>query len=118
MKYQDKIQTIEGQIQHKIDYILSKLDRDPFSRTAGSFDRLYWGWKLKDYPDATLQRLVYPLTKYYYKVENDSCDEEQIYIIQYLIEKNANIEAKDCNDKTPLDIAYKIVNIIKLLNKL
>ena len=78
MKYQDKIQTIEGQIQHKIDYILSKLDRDPFSRTAGSFDRLYWGWKLKDYPDATLQRLVYPLTKYYYKVENDSCDEEQI----------------------------------------
>ena len=68
---------IEEQIQHKIEYILSQLDRDPFSKTAGSFDRLYWGWKLKDYSDATLQRLVYPLTKYYYKVENYLCDEEQ-----------------------------------------
>jgi hypothetical protein len=78
MKYPYKIQTIKEQIQHKIEYILSQLDRDPFSKTAGCFDRLYWGWKLKDYPDATLQRLVYPLTNYYYKVENDLYDEEHL----------------------------------------
>jgi len=77
MKYPFKFQTIKEQIQHKVGYILSQLDRDPFSKTAGSFDRLYWGWKLKDYSDSTLQRLVYPLTNYYYKFENDLCDEEQ-----------------------------------------
>jgi len=71
-----EIQVIKAQIQHKIEYILSQLDRDPFSKTAGSFDRLYWGWKLKDYPDATLQRLAYPLTNYYYTIENTICEEE------------------------------------------
>jgi hypothetical protein len=76
MKYPYKIQPIDEQIQHKIEYILSQLDRDPFSKTAGSFDRLYWGWKLKDYPDATLQRLTYVLTNYYYKIENTICEEE------------------------------------------
>lgn len=71
-----KTQIIEEQIQYKIDYILSQLDRDLFSKTAGAFDRLYWGWKLKDYPDATLERLIYPLANYYYKAENDLCEEE------------------------------------------
>ena len=70
-------QKILEQIQHKIDYILSQLDRDPFSKTGGSFDRLFWGWKLKDYPDATLQRLVFPLTYYYYNIDSSLCDEEQ-----------------------------------------
>jgi hypothetical protein len=76
VKYPHKIQTIKQQVQHKIGNILSQLDRDPFSKTAGSFDRLYWGWKLKDYPDATLQRLAYPLTNYYYRNENDICEQE------------------------------------------
>ena len=71
-----EIQVLKGQIQHKIEYILSQLDRDPFSKTAGSFDRLHWGWKMKDYPDATLQRLAYPLTDYYYSIENTICGEE------------------------------------------
>ncbi len=76
MKYPHEIQMIENQIRHKIEYALSQLDRDPFSKTSGSFDRLYWGWKLKDYPDATLQRLTYVLTNYYYKIENTICEEE------------------------------------------
>ena len=69
-------QSIEEQILNKIPYILSHLDRDPFSRTAGSFDRLFWGWKLKDYSDATLQRLIYSLTNYYYNIDNTFCTEE------------------------------------------
>lgn len=76
MKCPHKTQTIENQAQHKIEYVLSQLDRDPFSKTAGSFDRLNWGWKLKDYPDATLQRLTYVLANYYYKIENTICEEE------------------------------------------
>ena len=72
----NKTQTIAEQIQRKIDYILSHLDRDLFSKTAGSFDRLFWGWKLKDYSDASLQRLIYSLTNYYYNVDNSLCDGE------------------------------------------
>ena len=96
MKYPYKIQTIKEQIQHKIEYILSQLDRDPFSKTAGSFDRLYWGWKLKDYPDATLQRLVYPLTNYYYKVENDLYDEE--HLLAWIVKSFDYINSIQHND--------------------
>jgi hypothetical protein len=41
---------------------LSDQDRDPASPTRGCFDRRYWAWKLVDYPEATFQRHVYPLT--------------------------------------------------------
>lgn len=38
-------------------------NRDPASPSFGSFDRMYWGWKFKDFSDATLQyavRIVIP----------------------------------------------------------
>lgn len=38
-------------------------NRDPASPSYGSFDRAWWGWKFKDFPDATLQyaaRLAVP----------------------------------------------------------
>lgn len=41
--------------------LLSEANRDPFSPTAGCFDRRYWAWKLVDFPEATYQRGVYPL---------------------------------------------------------
>jgi hypothetical protein len=41
---------------------LNEQDRDPYSPTFGCFDRRYWSWKLVDFPEATFQRLVYPLT--------------------------------------------------------
>lgn len=34
---------------------LSMWNRDPASPSFGSFDRAYWGWKAKDFGDATLQ---------------------------------------------------------------
>lgn len=33
-------------------------NRDPGSPSYGSFDRMYWGWKYKDFSDATLQYAV------------------------------------------------------------
>lgn len=36
----------------------SMWNRDPSSPSFGSFDRLYWGWKYKDFCDATLQYAV------------------------------------------------------------
>lgn len=75
-----KKQTLEDQIITRIPYILSHLDRDPYSPTAGSFDRLYWGWKLKDYPDATLQRLIYSLVNYFYLHDNSLILEEALHM--------------------------------------
>ena len=37
---------------------LSYWNRDPGSPSFGSFDRAYWGWKAKDFSDATLQYAV------------------------------------------------------------
>lgn len=41
--------------------LLNQVDRDPHSRLRGCCDRRFWGWKLVDFPDATLQRSVQPL---------------------------------------------------------
>lgn len=46
----------------EIPRLLSLEDRDFASETFGCFDRSYWAWKFKDFPDATLQRAVYPLS--------------------------------------------------------
>jgi hypothetical protein len=45
----------------QVPRVLSCQDRDPYSPSYGCFDRHRWGWKLTDYADATLQRLVEPL---------------------------------------------------------
>ena len=44
---------------------LGELDASPHSTTAGCFDRRYWAWKLVDFPEATFQRLVFPLAMLY-----------------------------------------------------
>lgn len=56
------------------------MDRDRYSKTYGSFDRLYWGWKLKDFSDLTLQRLVYPCTKIL-MLQNNLDDSHLEYIV-------------------------------------
>lgn len=41
--------------------ILTQLDRDPDSPTAGCFDRVYWHYKARDYSSAILQQSVHVL---------------------------------------------------------
>ena len=43
---------------------LSAWNRDPGSPSFGSFDRTYWGWKYKDFSDATLQYAVRLAVRY------------------------------------------------------
>ena len=45
--------------------VLGQQDRNPYSPTRGCFDRRFWAWKLVDYPEATFQRHVYPLSILY-----------------------------------------------------
>lgn len=39
----------------QVPRFLGKLDREPFSRTYGSFDRENWAWKFRDFPIGVLQ---------------------------------------------------------------
>lgn len=43
--------------------LASLIDRNPFSRTRGSFSRTHWGWKFEDFPFPRMQEGVYALCK-------------------------------------------------------
>ncbi len=49
------------QALQQIPRLLSLLDREVASPSAGSFDREHWGWKFRDFPMTMLQTAVYPL---------------------------------------------------------
>lgn len=48
-------------------------NRDPASPSFGSFDRQYWGWKYKDFSDATMQYAV-RLAVEYAKLQGNTAD--------------------------------------------
>ncbi|WP_162906636.1 glycoside hydrolase family protein [Algihabitans albus] len=45
--------------------MISRLDREPFSKSYGSLDRTYWAWKFTDFPGARFQEAAYSLAKLY-----------------------------------------------------
>jgi len=47
-----------GEFERVARTAFSMWNRDPASPSFGSFDRQYWGWKYKDFSDATLQYAV------------------------------------------------------------
>ena len=53
--------TLRMQVLKACRRLLSEENRDPYSPAYGCFDRRFWGWKIVDYPEATLQRNAYPL---------------------------------------------------------
>jgi hypothetical protein len=58
----EKIRAIlNSKILHCIPRILSLLDKNPYSKTYGSFDRKYWHYKIIDFPCGMQQELVLPL---------------------------------------------------------
>ena len=58
MTHKETFHTFPDYRAANLPRILSSIDRDPFSPSFGCADRLYWGWKLIDYPDAALQRVA------------------------------------------------------------
>ncbi|WP_152539944.1 hypothetical protein [Afipia sp. P52-10] len=51
----------EREIHAVLPRVLALFDDNPVSNTRGTADRLYWSWKLIDYPNATPQGLVHGL---------------------------------------------------------
>lgn len=53
----------QDEIERVLPRLLALFDRDPISPCYGLGDRLYWGWKLIDYPNATPQGAVNGLAR-------------------------------------------------------
>jgi hypothetical protein len=53
--------TLRMQVLKSCRRLLSEGNRDPYSPAYGCFDRRFWGWKIVDFPEATLQRNAYSL---------------------------------------------------------
>ena len=53
----------QDEIERVLPRLLALFDRDPTSPCYGLGDRLYWGWKLIDYPNATHQGAVNGLAR-------------------------------------------------------
>jgi hypothetical protein len=49
------------EILSNAERVLSLLNRNPLDRLCGSFDREYWAWNFKDYPNMSLQAGTYLL---------------------------------------------------------
>ncbi len=56
------MEEIRKQVLQTCRHLLSEQNRDPYAPAHGCFDRRYWGWKIVDFPEATFQRNVYPLS--------------------------------------------------------
>lgn len=52
-----------GQIHAVLPRLFALYDVDPVSRSLGLGDRSYWGWKTKDFPNATFQGAVNGLAR-------------------------------------------------------
>ena len=52
-----------AQVHAVLPRLLALFDVDPLSRSLGLGDRAYWGWKTKDFPNATFQGAVNGLAR-------------------------------------------------------
>lgn len=60
---------LNDSILAQVPRVLSLLDKNPYSRSYGSFDRKYWHYKIIDFPCGMQQELVLPLA-YVWKTES------------------------------------------------
>ena len=54
--------SLRNSIYSRSKYLLTLVDRSPYSKTYGCFDRSYWQYKIKDFPSGMSQEAVYPLS--------------------------------------------------------
>lgn len=54
--------SLKDSIYNRSKYLLTLVDRSPYSKTYGCFDRSYWQYKIKDFPSGMSQEAVYPLS--------------------------------------------------------
>ena len=52
-------------VENSLNRALNFINRDPASDSKGCADRLYWGWKVSDFSNATLQGLTHTIAASY-----------------------------------------------------
>jgi len=100
--------------------IQSFLNTDLAASTVGSFDRYYWGWKKKDFEDATLAYAMVPLRKGLKKLEDNSTfDFMEDLVVDHLLRlqhPNGSFDQSYPNELHPkvgLDISSVFYNFLK-----
>lgn len=93
----------------------ARWNREPASPSCGSFDRAYWGWKYKDFSDATLQYAVI-LTVEYSIIAGltsviPSLLENYVHYCRKIQLKDGSFDQCYPNEKTP-GVVYDILSAL------
>jgi hypothetical protein len=99
----------------------SMWNREPASPSFGSFDRTYWGWKYKDFSDATLQYAVKLAVEYSKMVGMTSVLpallEAYVAYCQRLQLKDGSFDQCYPNERTP-GVIYDILSVLIYVRQL
>ena len=66
------LENIDSYINFSLRHILSLLDRDFASKTLGCFDKNYWHYKYKAFPNSMMQTYLYSLSSYLKYIKNNT----------------------------------------------
>lgn len=58
-------------VRQRLPEVISRLDKEPFSKTYGSFDRTFWCWKFTDFSATRFQEGIYSLARFYTDPSSD-----------------------------------------------
>lgn len=87
--------SLKEQITNACLHLLSEINRDPTSSSYGCFDRRYWAWKLTDFPEATFQRNLSPLSWYLQQQRSENHGQFIVEIIKSGLEFTFKVQHRD-----------------------
>jgi hypothetical protein len=94
--------TLQSRILNNIPRVFSLLDKNPYSRTFGSFDRKYWHYKIIDFPCGMQQELVLPLA-YVWNTPFEGNKYHKLPRIKDYLEGILSYHSKSCHSDGSLD---------------
>ena len=123
---------LKRNIYDSSNHLLTLVDKSPYSKTYGCFDRHYWQYKIKDFPSGMSQEAIFPMSlalenNFYRNISNKSKKN-----ILEIIENGAKFSLATQNDNGSVDdyfpfeqasgatafTAYAILGCIEINKKL
>ena len=53
---------LKKNIYDRLTHLLTLVDKSPYSKTYGCFDRQFWQYKTKDFPSGMSQEAIFPIS--------------------------------------------------------
>lgn len=114
---------LRKEILENFPRVLSILNRNPMDELCGSFDREYWAWNFKDYPNLSLQSGIFLLSllwntqfsgNVYYKDEQilESIKKSLFFWVRNQ-KKNGSFDQCYFNEKSFGTTAYTAISVLK-----